>query len=531
MTATLGGTAQLVGAGLRRDRWTLVGWITGLAVVTMVSVRATLPLYPTVAERRSAAAAVNASAGTVALFGRITDLSSPGALSLYKMSGFGGIFVAMLAILLVVRHTRADEDAGRSELLGASGAARSAPVAAALLICLVAMVLLAVVTSIGLILAGLGSSGAVAFAAEWAGLGLVFAALAALGTQVASSARGAIRIAAVAVGIAYVLRAVGDVGPAWLHWLTWTSPFGWELAVGAAQGDHWWVLGVSLGVAAAGAAGALAIADRRDLGAGLFEASAGPPSAGRRLREVVGLTWALERTSLLVWSLAFFFYGALLGGFVTGAGRFLPSSSSRDLIYRLGGQRVLSNAFLAAELSIAAVLAAGFAISVVLRLRAEEVEGHVEAVLATATSRRRLLGSYLAVALGGSAVLMLLVALGAGLAYGISSRDLGHVGPVVVAGLVQIPAVWVMAGIAALLVGSAPRLAVIAWVVLALAIALGEIGPLLHLEHWLMDLSPFGQVPRLPGGTFSWVPLGGLVVVSLMFLVVGDAGYRRRDIG
>jgi ABC-2 type transport system permease protein len=527
----LAGTPQLVGAGLRRDRWTLIGWITGLVVVTTVSARATLPLYPTVAERRSAAAAVNASVGTVALFGRITDLSSPGALSLYKMSGFGGIFVAMLAILLIVRHTRADEDAGRSELLGASGAARSAPVAAALLIGLVAMVLLAAATSTGLILAGLGPSGAIAFAAEWAGLGLVFVALAALAAQVASSARSALRIAAVSVGVTYALRAVGDVGPAWLHWLTWTSPFGWELAVGATQGDHWWVLGISLGAATVSAAGALAIANRRDLGAGLLEVPAGPPSAGRHLREVVGLTWALERTSLLVWSLAFFFYGALLGGFVTGARRFLTSTSSRDLIYRLGGQHVLSNAFLAAELSIAAVLAAGFAISVVLRLRADEAAGHVEAVLATATSRHRLLGSYLVVALGGSGVLMLLVALGAGLAYGISSRDLGQVWPVVVAGLVQIPAVWVMAGFAALLVGSAPRLAVIAWVVLALAIALGEIGPLLHLEHWLMDLSPFGQVPRLPGGTFSWAPLGGLILVSLVFLVAGAAGYRRRDIG
>ena len=64
MIETLRGTPELVGTGLRRDRWTLVGWIGGLVTVATLSARATLPLYPTLADRRSAAAAVNASAGT-----------------------------------------------------------------------------------------------------------------------------------------------------------------------------------------------------------------------------------------------------------------------------------------------------------------------------------------------------------------------------------------------------------------------------------------------------------------------------------
>lgn len=528
---TLRGTSTLVVIALRRDRWTLLSSIVGLAGVTGLSARATFPLYPTVADRVAATGVLNSSAATVALFGRISDPSSLEALALYKMSSFGAIFVAMLAIVLVVRHTRADEDAGRAELLGASGAARRAPMAAALVVAALAMVLVGVVTMAGLLLAGLSAPAAMAFSAQWACVGLVFAAVAALGALVAGNARGAIGIAVLAVGATYAIRAIGDVGPPSVHWLVWSTPFGWELAVGAAQGDHWWVLLVSLLVAAAGAGVALNIAGRRDLGAGLVSHDVGPSTAGRRLRSVAGLTWKLEWTTLLVWSTSFLFYGALLGGLVTDVGRFLTSASSRELIFRLGGQHVLTNAFLSVELSIAAVLASGFALSVVLRLRAEEVDGHVEAVLATATSRRRLLGSHLSIACGGAAVLMMLVSLGAGIAYGAADHDMGRVGPIVMAGIVQLPAIWVMVGITALLVGVAPRGAVGAWAVLAATVALGEVGPFLHLNHWLMDLSPFGHVPRLPGGAFSWVPIAGLCLLAAGFLLIADAGYRRRDIG
>ena len=74
--------------------------------------------------------------------------------------------------------------------------------------------------------------------------------------------------------------------------------------------------------------------------------------------------------------------------------------------------------------------------------------------------------------------------------------------------LVQLPAIWVMVGLAVVAVGLLPRRSVaLAWGLLVGFVVLGELGPALGLPGWLMDLSPFGHVPRVPGGAFSVTPV------------------------
>ena len=61
-------------------------------------------------------------------------------------------------------------------------------------------------------------------------------------------------------------------------------------------------------------------------------------------------------------------------------------------------------------------------------------------------------------------------------------------------------------------------------------VLLAELGPLLELNHWFMDLSPFTHVPKLPGATFSALPLAVLAAVAVGLTVAGLAGLQRRDI-
>ncbi len=81
------------------------------------------------------------------MYGRIYDPSSLGALAMIKTGSLGAVFVAMLTVVLVVRHTRADEEAGRAELLGGTALGRRAPLAAALAVALIANLVLAVLTA------------------------------------------------------------------------------------------------------------------------------------------------------------------------------------------------------------------------------------------------------------------------------------------------------------------------------------------------------------------------------------------------
>ena len=107
--------------------------------------------------------------------------------------------------------------------------------------------------------------------------------------------------------------------------------------------------------------------------------------------------------------------GALLGG----------SASAQHAIIRLGGQAGLTNAYLAAVMSLAGLAAAAYAVSAVLRLHSEAA-GLAEPVLATACGRIRWALSHVAIAVAGSGALLVVAGVAAGLGYGLRA---GHAGP------------------------------------------------------------------------------------------------------
>jgi ABC-2 type transport system permease protein len=70
-----------------------------------------------------------------------------------------------------------------------------------------------------------------------------------------------------------------------------------------------------------------------------------------------------------------------------------------------------------------------------------------------------------------------------------------------------------------------------AWTVLGVITLLTVVGPTLRLPQWVMDISPFTHVPKLPGGSFTPVPLLWLTGVAVALTVAGLIGLRRRDLG
>ncbi len=177
-----------------------------------------------------------------------------------------------------------------------------------------------------------------------------------------------------------------------------------------------------------------------------------------------------------------------------------------------------------------ALIGAGFGIQSALRMRGEETAGHLESLLATALSRHRWTAAYVAVAMGGSVIVLGANGLGAGLADAINSDDAGQLPRLLAAGLAPVPAVWVIVGAAVALFGLAPRAVVAAWGVLGACVLLTVLGPLLSLPDWVLDLSPFEHVPQLPGGDFSAAPLVWLSVVAAALTALGMVAFRRRDL-
>jgi polyether ionophore transport system permease protein len=521
------GTWQLFRLALRRDRVMAPVWIAVFAIVAASSAATAKGLYPTIAGRVAAANTSNGTPALVALYGFIYDPTSLGALAVFKLSGVGSALVALLGIVLVVRHTRAEEESGRVELVSAGVVGRYAPVTAALLVAVGANLVLGGCTAAGLAGAGLPAAGSVAFGAAWAAAGIVFAAVAAVTAQLTTVARAATGLAGALLGVAYLLRAAGDASSA--TWLSWLSPIGWGQQLRPYAQERWWVLPIPLAFTLLVVAVAYGLVARRDLGAGILPDRPGP--ARGTIRGPLELAWRLQRGTLVGWTAGAAVLGAVLGNIASNVGGFLESDQAREAFSRLGGgQQNLTDAFLAADLSIAGVMVAAFGVQAALRLRAEETGLRAEPVLATGVGRVRWAASHLTVALAGTALLMLVTGLAAGLSYGIQQHDLGTLWPILGGAVGQVPGAWVIVGCTVAAFGLAPRASVTGWVVLFAVLVVGEFGALLGLKQWVLDLSPYAHLPRLPGGAVNIAPLAWVLAIAVLLAVTGLASFRRRDL-
>ena len=536
----LAGTGELTRLAVRRDR---IG-LAATAYVITAGVAGTAytfkKLYPTAAGRAALAATGGGNPALRFLYGRVNG-SSLGSLTTWRYGIWAGIFAALLAIFVVIRHTRSDEEAGRLELVGSTVVGRQAALVAGLATAASGVIAVSVLLSIALPLVGLPAGGSVLLASGIGCCGLAFTGITAVAAQLTSSARTARGIALGVLGVAFVLRGVGDSAPqtgaAGPSWLSWASPLAWIQFARPFAAERWWVLGLPLAVAAAGTGLAFALAARRDQGAGLLPDRPGRATASAFLSGPFGLTWRLQRGALLGWATGYAFTFAACGAAAKGIGQLFGTSTALEREFtRLGGlgaQAAITNAYLAALMLLAGLVAAAYAISVVLGLRTEETRQTAEPVLATATGRIRWALSHIAVAVAGAALLLAVAGVTTGLGYGLRAGSAGpEVARMTGAALAQLPSVLVLAAIAVLVFGLLPRASVpAAWTALGLVVVINLFGQVLQLSHWVLDISPFTHAPRLPGGTVPAAPLVWLCALALAAAVAGLAALRRRDIG
>ena len=529
----LAGVGDLARMAVRRDRIMLPIWVYVSAALTAEIAYGLKKLYPTGASRDSLALTVGRNPALSFLYGQLRG-SSLGALTDWRFLTYAALYAGLMSTFLVIRHTRADEEAGRLELVGSAAVGRRAPLTAALVVAVAANVGVMVLVAVVLIALGLPAAGAVVFGLAAGACGLVFTALAAVAAQVSGTARGARGLAFAVLGAVYLLRGIGDsagaAGPAWLSWL---SPIGWSELIRPFAGPRWWVLALPA-CAAAGLAGlAFWLAAHRDQGQGLIADRPGRPRAGMCLRGPLGLAWRLQLGTLAAWTFGLFVYGAAVGSTAKGIGSLLGSNPGlKHAIERIGGQPALTSAYLAGVMSLAGLLAAAYAVSAVLRLYAEERAQRADPVLVTPTGRVRWAAGQLAVTVAGSAVALAAAGLGAGLLYGARTGELGTQIPRLLgAALVQLPAVLAVAGVAVLVFGLRPSWSAGGgWTAMGLAAAITLFGPAVQAGQWLLDVSPFSHLPRLPGAAVSAVPLAWLTAAAVALAAVGLAALRHRDI-
>ncbi|MGY5044579.1 ABC transporter permease [Streptomyces sp. 900105755] len=519
--STLAGTGTLLRFALRRDRVTTPAWLAVNALMVLSMPSTLRSLYGTDTERTDLVRQLQTNASYRALIGPLHD-TSLGGLTAWRVGVYAGLLAAVTGLLVVVRHTRDEEESGRAELLASGAVGRRASLTAALLAAAVANAVLTLLVTAGL--AAEGTAGALALGLGLGATGMVFATTAAIVAQFTESARLARGLTSAVLGAAFVLRAAGDSASddGSSPW-TWLSPLGWLENLRPFAAERWWVLLLFAAAMLLQATAAYALAGRRDLGMSFFPTRPGP--AAGRLGSAAALAWRLQRGGVLGWSLGFFLAGVVYGGLTEGAAGLVgDNDSARKIFERMGGQSGLTNAFLASMVGMLGLVAALYVVASVLRLSGEETSGRAEPLLAAPVGRLRWAAGHLTVAFAGAALIMLLAAAGFAVGYG------RQVGPILGACLVQLPAVWVVGGVAVLLYGIAPRLAPAAWGVAAATLLIGWVGPALNAPRLVLDLSPFGHLPKLPGGGMEWGPVLTLTGLAAVLAGAGLVGLRRRDL-
>lgn len=516
---------------LRRDRLRIPFWLTAIIILTLV-VAAAYPELTSTQEERLILAETMVNPAMTAMFGPGYGLEdyTYGAMLGHQMLLFTALAAAIMSILLVARHTRADEESGLLEIIRSLPVGRLSGLASTTLVLGGTHVLLALLTGLGIYSLGIESmdlSGSLLYGAALGVTGIFFAALTALCAQLTESSRGTVGLSFATLGGFYLIRAVGDVSN---ETISMFSPLGWIVRTEVYVGNYWWPVLLTMAASLVVTAIAFYLSSIRDLGAGFLPSKPGRRRASVFLQSPLGLACRLQRNSLLAWAAGLFILGASYGSIMGDMETYLQNLDiMQEMLPDVEGI-TLTEQFIPMLMSILSIIGTIPALLMITKLRGEETKNRKEPLLARAVSRINLMGGYLALALVSGAIMLALAGMGMWSAAVTAMEDPLSFNTILHAIMVYYPAVLVMIGVAVLLMGFKPQGLSLAWLYLGYSFFVVYLGELLDIPEWMAALSPFGHIPQFPVEEINYTALGLLTAISIILMVAGLTGYRNRDI-
>jgi ABC-2 type transport system permease protein len=430
------------------------------------------------------------------------------------------VAASILAITTVIRHTRAEEESGIGELVLSSVVGRYARTYAALILVGGVNAGLAVAMTLAMASTGFRIVDTAAMCLGVTGVAMVFGAVAAVTAQLWRQARTATGAAMAALGAAALVRGIGDVINNSGSALSWFSPIAWAQQMRAFVDLRWWPFALLVALAIALTALATWLEGRRQYDDGNIPSTGEKPNA-RSITGVFGLHLTLQRGQTIGWTVGLFLGGLAFGSMTKSL---LDAAKDNPLLARMLTVQGTDGVYTTMTQFLAAA-ATAYVVSAVLRVYSDEESGLGEAVLARAVSRWRWLLTAVAAALAGSIVLMFFAGLGNGLGAGITLGEPGTIVRLTLAALAYVPAIAVLAGVAALAI--ALRHAWIGWLAVTFVVTSLYLGALLRLPRWLIDLSPVGRTTA--PSHYPVVTLAVMAIVAAALTLFGGWIYRTRD--
>ncbi len=531
--STLTGLTIALRLAWRRSRVFWIVWVLGLVLLMPATVAKYHDLIPAGSNPDAMLTGLGNNPTMRAMLGVPFDLATPGGFTMWRVGTFTAAAVAMMAALGVIRASRAEEEDGRVELLRSGALGRHAPLAAAMILALSGCLAVGVLVAVSMVMLTSPVAGGIAVGSGLALTGAVFVGVGAVFAQVFESARTArYWTLGVALGGLYLLRAMFDAVPgnSW-QWLNWANPLEWASLARPYADERWWVFALPLALTALLCGTALRLEAGRDHGAGLRAAKPGRAQGASWLDDAAGLAWRLQRGSIIGWTIGVVVTGLGIGSLATSLSSMTQGNTAvAELMRKLGGSSVLQDAFFLAMLAIMGTVLALAVVTLLNRLHSEESQGRAELMLSTATGRLQYALSHLVWAVGLPSALFVLLGALLPLSEAAATGSWRLCWTYTQSALALLPGLWLVAGVTMLLIGWAPRLLSLVWVLLGWTMFCTWLASLFDVPVWLTNLQPWGLLPKLPSDPMRWTPVIAETLLALALLAAGLLGYRRRDL-
>ncbi|MCE5214819.1 MAG: hypothetical protein LLF83_08890 [Methanobacterium sp.] len=524
------GTLTMIRLNLRRDKFIIPFFIIFMALLVAFVAASFINLYSDETLRIAFYLQMKNNPTVVSLLGSVLD-PSIGGLTAWRVGFPASLFMGLISVFLMVRHTRSEERKGRLELINSTKVGRHAVLSAALIITFGVNLIIAVAMGLALMTQGLNAYSSLVLGMSLAVFGCLFASLTGLAVQLTESSGDARYImTGILVGF-FIVRVLGwDDGD--YAWVSWFSPYGWVHHIGPFAGNEIWIFGIFLALTVLLTLLAYWLSSLRDLGSGIITQRPGPARALKSLHNPLALAWRLQRGMLLFWIIIFVLMGVMLGFTAQTITNMVNSNPQFiNLVLLLGGKAGLIDSYFSMMLALLGEVFAFYAILATLKLQSQESNKLSEMVLTNSVSRSHWAISNLIFAILAPALVLIVFALSIGLSYGLITGDLNDVTiRILGAALMYLPAIWLFTGISMVLFGLKPRIASLSWVALAVIIVIDLLGEFFDINQWILNISPFTQVPQLLAGDTIEAPLILILVIAALLIIIGILGYQRRDI-
>lgn len=513
-----------------------VSWALAFGATVAATATTYANTYPDAAERARLAATTGRDRGMAMLLGPISEIGTVGGYTVYKNFAFLTAIGAVWGLLIATRLLRGEEDTGRWQLVLAGATRARRATVAALAACFAAVGVVYVGTTAITLLAarnpdlGFGTTDSFLYGLSLVVTPAVFVAVGAVTSQLGRTRRVATGLGMGVFGVMFVVRMIADAGPA-TKWLLWFTPFGWVERMRPFTAADLRPLAVAVVSTAALIGVAIALAARRDTGAGIVSTRDVSEIRPRGLRSSLGLAFRLDTPVLVAWCV-----GAVAAGFAFGTiaqiAEDLGTSSVEDVLDKFG---VGHHSFLLQYLGVAflffAMIVALVSVSEIGAAADDERSGRLVQLLVQPIRRTRAFVGRLVIAAGAIAVTALLTGIATWLGARSQGVDAGFV-RLVGAGLNLVPTALVVLGVGAVVLAIAPRAATPAiYGVVIGSVLIDLVASLMSGARWLQRLSLFHYMALAPAQSIDATTV--IVMLAVAVALCGGATllFRARDIG